>query len=455
MRRRWVSFLLVTVAFVANPRLEADHPDVLFIAVDDLNHWVHHLGRNPQAMTPNIDRLAARGVTFRQAYCAAPACNPSRAALMTGRRPTSTGCYTNGDFWKGFIKEGDGLTAQFQKAGYQTAGAGKIYHGDTYYTSEWSEYRRATKEAPAHGRGVQKNEGFHEPLKHDLRDEDLMDWETVDYCIEKLKQPPTEPLFLACGLHKPHLPFAVPRKYYEAFPLAEIQLPPFREDDLDDIPRAGKQMAKPSGDHAQFVAEGRWASAIQSYLATIAYTDMNIGRLLDAIDASPRGKETIIVLWGDHGWHLGEKKHWRKFALWEEATRAPLIFVVPGVTKPGGVCDRTVDFMTIYPTLCDVAGVPTPAHVEGTSIRPLLENPQAAGQSVAVCTHGQGNHAVRTERWRYIRYADGSEELYDHSNDPYEWTNLAGSAHADVMAELRRHLPATEAPVKRGKKNRP
>jgi arylsulfatase A-like enzyme len=254
-------------------------------------------------------------------------------------------------------------------------------------------------------------------------------------------------------LHKPHLPFAVPRKYYDMFPRDSIQLPPYREDDLNDIPPAGRKMAKPEGDHAKFQASGRWKDAIQSYLATCAYVDMNIGRLLEGLDKSPVAKNTIIVLWGDHGWSFGEKKHWRKFALWEEPTRAPLVYVAPGVTRPGTVCDQPVDFMTIYPTLCELAGVPIPSHVEGRSALALLKDPKAQWNEPAITTHGQGNHTVRTPDWRYIRYADGSEELYDEKKDPYEWTNLAMKpATADIRSKLAAHLPKNEKPQKRGSK---
>jgi arylsulfatase A-like enzyme len=214
------------------------------------------------------------------------------------------------------------------------------------------------------------------------------------------------------------LPWVVPRKYYDRFPLADIRLPPYREDDLANLPAAGLKMANPNGDHAQILASGRWKAAIQSYLATIAYTDMNIGRLLAALEKSPYAKNTIICFWGDHGWHLGEKHHWRKFTLWEEATRAPLIWVVPGVTTAGSLCDRTVDFMSIYPTLCDLTDVAVPKHVEGVSIRSLLAAPQAAWDRPALTTFGYLNHAVRTEAWRYIRYHDGGEELYDEKHDP-------------------------------------
>ncbi|WP_146401917.1 sulfatase [Planctomycetes bacterium CA13] len=426
-------------------------PNVLFIAVDDLNAWVTHLGRNPQARTPNIDRLAKMGTTFSRSYCAVPACNPARNALMTGQRPWTTACYMNGDPWKKHTSEGFGLSNQFKKAGYHVAGAGKIYHSQTYFESEWSEYLDP-KSYSLNGPGVKKDEGYHVPLPHDLKDDDLGDWHVVDWCIEQLHKQRDKPLFLACGLYKPHLPFAVPRKYYDMFPRDQIQLPPHREDDLDDIPPAGVKMAKSNGDHAKFLKSGRWKDAIQSYLATCAYTDMNIGRLLDGLEKSSYADNTIIVLWGDHGWSFGEKSHWRKFALWEEPTRAPLIWVAPGVTQAGTVCERSVDFMTIYPTLCELAGIDIPSHVEGPSAITLLHDPTTAWNHPAITTHGYKNHTVRTETHRYIQYADGSEELYDHTNDPYEWTNIA-SKPASVMEieKLRKHLPTRNAQPRKKK----
>ena len=199
------------------------------------------------------------------------------------------------------------------------------------------------------------------------------------------------------------------------------------ETDLDDVPPAGVKMARPEGDHAKMLESGRWKEAVQAYLAAITFADAMVGRLIDGLDKSPYAQNTIVVFWGDHGWHLGEKQHWRKFALWEEATRAPLIFVVPGVTKPASVCERTVDFMSIYPTLTDLCGLPTPSHVEGQQHSPAAARPCGRWDRPAITTHGYKNHAVRTEGWRYIRYADGGEELYDEAKDPREWVNLAGN----------------------------
>lgn len=431
-----------------------ERSNVLFIAVDDLNHWVHYLGRNPQSITPNIDRLAERGVRFTRSYCAAPVCNPSRTAIMSGLRPSTSGVYYNSDNWRPHLAPDLMLTTQFRRAGYFTGGSGKIYHGAWERHSDWDDYLTDVRPDPK-PTGDTGVGGIHfAPL--DCRDEDLREWQIVEYGIQQLKRDHDKPFLLTIGLHKPHMPWNVPRKYYDQFPLESIQLPPIQDNDLADLPPSGIKMAKPDGDHRAILESGRWKDAIQGYLAAIAYADAMIGRLIDALDAGPHRDNTIIVLWGDHGWHLGEKQHWRKFALWEEATRAPLIWVVPGLTEPGGVCVRTVDFMTIYPTLTDLAGIPTPPHVEGRSIRALLENPDAAWDAPAVTTYGQGNHAVRTEGWRYIRYANGDEELYDETADPYEWTNLAGdAAFADRKATLARWLPPTEKPGVGRQSNQP
>jgi arylsulfatase A-like enzyme len=472
--RLWVAALLVVITGIplfvstsraAEPVAGDSRPNVLFIAVDDLNHWVGYTGRNPQTITPNIDRLSAMGVSFTHAYCPAPACNPSRAALMSGLRPSTTGCYLNDDKWQRFIPEGLGLAMTFRKAGYYVAGAGKIYHASTFYPGEWDDYRPAGKETgseedeqTAHGKGVNKMEGFQQAVKHDLNDDDLADWHVASFTINQLGKNHDRPFFLACGFHKPHLPWVVPQKYYDLFPLDSIQLPPYREDDLDDLPAAGLKMARPEQDHHKLLASGRWKEAIRSYLACVAYTDMNVGRVLEALEKSPYANNTIICFWSDHGWHLGEKHHWRKFALWEEATRTPFIWVVPGVTKAGQISSRPVELMSIYPTLCDLTGVSPPTHVEGESITTLLASPVAEWTPAALTTHGFQNHAVRTEAWRYIRYADKSEELYDEIKDPYEWTNLAGKPELQALkAELARHLPQsnklTRKPVKGSKQD--
>ena len=440
--------LLLTSLLALAPGLraaEAKQPNVLFIAIDDLNHWVGHLGRNPQTRTPNIDRLAKLGVTFTRAYCAAPVCNPSRAALMSGRRPGETGVYDNGQDWKTAIPKEQTLTTQFLKAGYNVFGAGKIYHSSDHRDGEWTEYADRDGGEPKRFAKTAKNDGVggikFAPL--DCEDKDMPDYRIASYGIEQLGKKHDKPFFLAVGLHKPHMPWNVPQKYYDLHPLDKIELPPYREDDLSDVPSGGRKMAKPEGDHAQMLASGRWKEAVQGYLAAISFCDAQIGRLLDAYEKSPHRANTVICFWGDHGWHLGEKHHWRKFALWEESTRAPFIWVVPGVTQPGGRCDRPVDFMGIYPTLCHLAGLPVPAHAKGADLRPLLRDPQAKWDLPGITTFHLNNHGVRTAQFRYIRYADGGEELYDHAKDEYEWTNLANNpAYAAQKAELAKLLPS-------------
>jgi len=426
--------------------IASEKPNVLFIAIDDLNHWVGHLNRNAQTQTPNIDRLASQGVTFTKAYCTAPACNPSRASLMSGLRPSTTGCYLNEQDWRGGIAEEKLLNTRFGRSGYRVYGAGKIYHGAGDRGGEWTDYFNGYAKTRPHPDAKSRGVGtirFY-PLAN--RDEEMPDYKVVSYGLEKLKEDDDSPFFLAIGLVKPHMPFSVPKKWFDMFPLDSIQLPPHREDDLDDIPPAGVEMAQRNGDHARIVKSGRWKEAVQAYLATIAFCDAQVGRLLNGLENSPHRDNTIVVLWSDHGWSLGEKSHWRKFALWEEPTRTVFVCKVPGVTQPGGVCQSPVDYSCIYPTLCDLADLPIPEHLDGRSIVPLLKDPATEWTTPAITTQDRKNHAVRSERWRYIRYENGDEELYDTTVDPLEYKNLAQRPeHAADKAELETWLPKIDA----------
>ena len=417
-------------------------PNVLFIAVDDLRDWVGYFGHNPQAKTPNYDRLAKMGTAFTRAYCASPSCNPSRTALMSGMRPSTTGVYENNTDFRPIVPKDRMLTTAFRNAGYYVHGAGKIYHEAYRRAEEWDDYLTRESSYPKVPAGRSDGVGGIKFAPLDCKDNEIPDWAIADYGIASLGKKHDKPFFLAVGFHKPHMPWNVPRKYFDLFPLESIKLPPHLENDLDDVPPAGLRMARPQGDHAAMIQSGRWKEAVQAYLATIAYCDMNLGRLLDAFEKSAYRNNTIICLWGDHGWHLGEKSHWRKFALWEEATRTPFIWIVPGVTKAGTICDRPVDLMSIFPTLTDLCGIPTPKHVEGTNIKPLLANPKAAWNTPAVVTYRYKNHTVRTPEWRYIRYENGDEELYDEKNDPNEYTNLAAKPeHAAKKTELAKFFP--------------
>ena len=267
-----------------------------------------------------------------------------------------------------------------------------------------------------------------------------------------MEKPQAKPFFLAFRITKPHLPWRVPRKYFDLHPLVGIHLPLVKKGDLDDLPAFGKKLArevydpsgeknfavKPDGDHANVIANNQWRVAVQAYLATISFADAQIGRVLDALDRSEHADNTIIVLWGDHGWHLGEKEHWRKHALWDVSTRTPLIFSTPKGVVKDQLCESPVSLIDIYPTLIDLCGLPERAGLDGQSLKPLLENTDRKRERPVVITYGFKNHALQTERWRYIQYHDGGQELYDHDSDPNEWTNLANnSKYQKVVRNLQ------------------
>jgi len=430
----------------------SDKPNVLLITADDLNNWVNYAG-NPQVITPNLDRLLAMGVFFNRSYANAPACNPSRASFMSSLRPSSTGVYDNDDDWRTVLPEEKMLTTAFRNAGYYAYGAGKVYHIKFERESEWDDYmhRYNTKKCD-----IEPGELFVDdklefgPLLCD--DDKTEDYHVISYGIQQLSKTHDKPIFLALGFRKPHLPWYVPKKYYDLYPLESIKLPTTLINDLDDIPFIGVQLAEQKL-HEDVVKRDLWTRAVRAYLASISFVDAQIGRLLAALDKSPLKNDTIVVFLGDHGYHLGEKEHWSKFTLWEEATKAPLMFAVPGLTQPGQVCDRTVEFLSIYPTLLDLCGIASPDHVEGTSIKSLITNPGSGWNLPAVSTYRQNNHAVRNESWRYIGYFDGGEELYNEVEDPYEWTNLLYTKKnsssnrvpqklRSVKSELRQFFPS-------------
>jgi arylsulfatase A-like enzyme len=431
----------------APSQTDAEGPNVLFVALDDLNDWVGGLNGHPDAKTPNIDRLASRGMLFAQAHCPAPLCNPSRAAVLTGIHPTTSGVYRNLQPPQTAMPEVTTLPEHFMDHGYEVVGGGKIFHWND--RAAWHEYFPAADDPlpgddadpDAYSRAAGVVWG-----KLDVPDGDMNDYGLTTAAAAYLAQPHDQPFFLAVGLYRPHMPWQVPRQYFDKYPLEEIDLPEVLKTDLDDVPPIGVAIADPDR-HGQMLAADSWREAVQGYLASVSFADAQVGRLLDALDQGPNGDNTIVVLWSDHGWHLGEKQHWRKFALWEEATRTPLVFSVPGLTQPGSVSRQPVDLTNIYPTLADLCGLPVDAPIDGVSLRPLLEDPNALWDRPALTTLYPGNHAVRSERWRYIRYADGSEELYDHHQDPHEWTNLADDpALAPVKQALAAWLPETESP---------
>lgn len=461
MNRRVFTSLLgaAPAAFVkaAQPR-----QNILFVAIDDLNDWIGCLNGYPGVLTPNLDKVAARGTLFRSAHCAAPLCNPARTAIMTGRRPASTGVYDNNQPYHGskVLKGAVTLNQHMVDNGYLAFGAGKIYHGTRGAFADmkgWTEYGdpKGAPELP----GPLPLAGPAGLANMDWGavkggDETMNDYHVVDWVSRHLAAKQTQPMFLACGIYRPHLPWYVPKKYFDLYPLDAIRLPVVKEDDLDDVPETGRRMARQNNDHPRITKNDAWKRAVQAYLASITFADTMVGRLMRALENGPHAGNTSIVLWSDHGWHLGEKLHWRKFTLWERSTRNVLMINARGVSRPGSTCDRTVSMVDLYPTLMDMTGLKAPGTMDGQSLMPLLRNPAAGRTEPALTTFRFGNHAVRTEGWRYIRYNDGGEELYDRTADPNEWTNLAASpAQAARKAELARWLPAhnePNAPVGRG-----
>ncbi len=451
---------LVFALAVASTAMAAEPPNILFIAVDDLNDWIEPMGGHPQAKTPHFARLARRSTLFTRAYTAAPSCNPSRAALMTGVAPYRSGIYNNRQAWRPAMPDVVTLPQAFMRNGYWAGGAGKIYHGVYPDPPSWDEYwpskmqqRDADPNPPSRpANGIAGTGGFDwGPL--DVAADEMSDAKVAAWVSAKLREKHDKPFFLACGIFRPHLPWFVPRNYFRRFPVESVQLPRVLSRDLADVPEAGVRMARPERDHASVVEHGQWKEAVQAYLASVSFADAVLGTVLDALDESDYADNTVVVLWGDHGWHLGEKHHWRKFALWEEATRVPLMISAPAGTpglaegtRAGAVSPRPVSLMDVYPTLLDLAGLAAEGGLDGRSLVPLLRNPEAPWQP-AVTTFGRMNHAVRSEDYRYIRYADGSEELYDHRVDPMEWTNLAADElYADTKHSMAQWLPSTNVP---------
>ena len=452
-------------------------PNVLFIAIDDLNDWVGCFGGHPQAITPNMDRLAKRGIRFTNAHCAAPLCGPSRNAIFTGRQPFQTGMYNNSD--KGWHKKHPKVILMpkaFQHGGYATYGTGKLLHSSSkgvfqneYYTGQrWSPFDSKTvnyteAELPSKGsdnpRHVvrlgkreyvlpfnrmpsdrspndPKGESF-DWAALDVPDNAMGDGKITDWAIGQLKAHQAKPpFFMAVGYYRPHIPLYAPKKYFDMYKGVNIKLPPVREDDLNDLSPTARKWAleaTTAGSHATTIKHGQWRAAVKAYLACVTFVDAQVGRLVATLDASPHAKNTWVVIWSDHGWHLGEKQHWGKWTGWQRSTRVPLMILPPrgAATAPfatDAVCDNPVSLIDLYPTLLDLCGLPEGRKLAGQSLRPLLENPTAKSKRLVVTTFDKGNHALSGIRWRYIRYKDGSEELYNRKNDPHEWTNLAAEA---------------------------
>ena len=445
----------------------AERPNVLFIALDDQNDWIQCLGGHPLVQTPNIDRLAQRGTLFLNAHCQAPLCNPSRASLLTGLRPSSTGIYglQPGIREVERTKSHVTLPQTFTRAGYFTYTCGKIYHDGSVKPLDQPAEFNVWGPAPGPTRPKQKLVPPTPMGNHPLvdwgafpeRDEDQADWRIASAAIEALRTAPTNrPYFVACGFRLPHVPCYATRQWFDLYPENEQVLPLVKLNDRDDTPRFSWYLhwylPEP---RLNFLQEKRqWIPLARAYLASVSFMDSQVGRVLKALESSGRAGNTVVVLWSDHGWHLGEKLITGKNTLWERSTHVPLIFAGAGVNR-GVKCARTVELLDVFPTLLELCGLPARADLEGRSLLPLLKDSTAPWPWPAITTHNQGNHSVRTEEWRLIRYADGSEELYNLRKDPNEWTNLAAKADfTKVKGDLEKWLPKADKPPAPGSRDR-
>lgn len=423
-------------------------PNVLFILLEDLPDWIGCMGGHPDTLTPNIDALATRGVLFTNAHCGSPICNPSRVSLLLGKRPDTTGVYYNSDDWREMVPAGTiSMPRSFRNNGYHLVRAGKIFHGTFDEHGVWDQIfeGRGMHNLPGHNAYTPGHP--YNGLEYPLAGDEFFNWGPTDapessmadsrryrFLRNLFNSGIRQPFFIGFGTHGAHFPAIAPRRHIERFDPSRVQVPEVNAFDLDDIPPAGRAYVD-SLYHRRVLGHKQWHKAIAAYLATIHYLDEIVGRLIAEFDDSPYADNTIIVLCADHGFHLGEKMHWRKATLWQESTNVVLIVVAPGVTEPGGVCRQPVSLIDLYPTLNALCELRPVDGLEGRSIVPQLIDPDHRREQPAVVTLEEGNHAIIDRRWRYIRYADGGEELYDRERDPNEWTNLAGDPRYERVIE--------------------
>lgn len=428
---------------------ERSRPNVLMIAIDDLNDWISCLGGHSQAKTPHIDKLAASGRLFTNAHCSVPVCSPSRVSVMSGIHATTHGSYELGPAYETLpaLKDAPTIQEYFKGEGYKTIAGGKILHHG---------YRGRL--AAANDVQLDGRKGGPRPKKwlnwegrawdwgpYPPTDDEMFDFQLALAAAEQLSDKHEKPFFLSVGFFRPHVPLYVPPKWFEVFPEDDVQLPLVPDGDMEDVPPNFQYKMGVAPTHEEIVNAGKWKTLVQSYLASITFVDHCVGEVLRGLESGPNKDNTFVVLWSDHGFHLGEKQHIAKRTLWEESTRVPLIFAGPGIES--GDCREAVSLLDIYPTLVQLTGLPRNARLEGISLAPQIESPATARTQPALTSSYFGNHSLRTKNWRYIRYDDGAEELYDHRSDPHEFTNLASDpSFSDKKRKLARWLPRKAAP---------
>ncbi|MFZ5830385.1 MAG: sulfatase [Planctomycetota bacterium] len=461
--------LVVACAGVATPaQPKSKSYNVLFIAIDDLNDWAGPFGGNPQVKTPRMDRFAEKAVVFSRAYCPGTVCGPSRSALLTGKHAAHTGVYGNSTNLKNAPKARDleTLPEYFGNRGYHTLSAGKIFHKhatkDGLDEGQWAFHEMAH---PGGDGGVAWSKTAEHPqikisgsplswgaTKAPL--ERTKDYVACKWAADQLDRDfEGKPFFLALGLSKPHLPFNVPQEFFDMYPLEEVEIAPVKMTDYDDIVRAdGSPVYRNVPDPTWLAAEASDAhdDLNRAYMAAVSYVDACLGVVFEALENSRYADNTIVVVWGDHGWYLGEKLRYRKTHLWEEAARVPLMVRAPGVSPEGVRCEGVVNLIDMYPTLLELCGLPANPKNDGRSFAPLLADPSMKWNVPTLTTDGYMNHSLTDGRYRYIWYgglADGAEELYDHSTDPLEHDNLAYKPeYRAIIAGFKQHLPTHNEP---------
>ncbi len=439
--------------------IAGERPNVLMIAIDDLNDYVSILQNHPGIKTPNFDRLARRSLNFTRAFCAAPICNPSRVAIDTGLAPHQTGIYELGERMvrSEIASACVTLPEQFKRHGYQTYMSGKYYHNseDHWWPKDrldamWSERKMPFSDhSPKDGPNKIIGGGILSIGPTSLTDEEMPDAKIANNTRDWLAQDHAAPFLIVNGINKPHLSFVVPQRFFDLYPLDSIIPPETPVDDWNDISPTVKSNFLRSQDLKKAAkisqTENGWKEIMQAYMASISYCDWVLGRILDDLDASPYAENTIVILWSDHGYHIGEKQWIHKRALWTQTTRVPFLISVPGMTTAGQSCAAPVNLLDIFPTLNELCQLEqsVPQALAGHSLAALLKDPKQEWPYVSLTSHGVGNATVTDERFHFIHYADGSEELYDHQNDPREYDNVALRPELKpVIDKLAKSVPA-------------
>jgi len=447
---------LLAYAVISTPASAAEiRKNVLFIAVDDLRPELGCYG-NPIIKSPNIDRIAKAGVVFENAFCQQAVCSPSRSSLLTGTRPDTTKVWDLATHFRKAIPDIVTLPEQFKSNGYFTQAMGKIYHHGFDDPQSWSVPSTFPK-ALFNAGGAKKEGRGPAFLATDGADNELHDGELADMAVASLRgmKEKNQPFFLAVGFIRPHLPFISPKKYWDLYDAAKIPLAPnpFRPKDAPgySIVSGGEIHSYDGVPKDQHLPDDYARKAKHGYYAAVSYVDAQIGRVVDELDHLGLRESTIIVLWGDHGWKLGEHDAWAKHSNVENDTHAPLLVSVPGTAGVGKKCPALVEFVDIYPTLSELAGLPRSATAEGFSFKPLLDDPTKAWKSAAFSQYprksGKNNlmgYSMRTERYRLTTWVNKGDvnkvdavELYDHQTDPQENTNIAGDpANKELVAKL-------------------